>query len=166
MFFKSTDVKKETKKKIDLIYDGKNLEELIINIIKYSDVTLAVAPADKQNEFICEFNSHKSKNNRIKKSVYEMEEKSVALTDYIIGHKDYIRISKEEYQELLKYKEDHQQLLKDSNTLQKFRKFKLIGLVQQEQIKEKAKTGISQRALATEFNTNVATINKIINNKY
>lgn len=166
MFFKSVDVKKENKKKIDIIHDGKNLEELIINIIKYNDVTLVVAPLNQQEEFICEFNSHKGKNNRIKKSIFEMEEKSVGLADYVIGHKDYIRISKEEYQELLKYKEQHDKLLEDSIKLQKFRKFKLIDSEEQEEIKRKAKTGISQRMLATEFNTNVATINKIINNKY
>ena len=163
MFFKSMNIKKENNKKIDIIYDGKNLEELIIDLIKYPDVTLAIAPGTQQDEFISEFNTHKSKNNRIKKSVFEMEEKSVGLADYVIGHKDYIRISKEEYQELLKYKEEYNKL---SIEHQKFKKFKLIDLDEQERIKEKAKTGVSQRMLATEFNTSVATINKIINNKY
>lgn len=67
MSFETEEIKKEDKKKIDVIYSGKNIEELILNLVKYSDVRLVIAPDDKQSEFITEFNNHKGKSGRIKK---------------------------------------------------------------------------------------------------
>ena len=144
MFFNSEEVKKEVKKKIDVIYNGKNAGQIINEVIKYSDVTLAVAPKEKQNEFINEFNTHKGKSGRIKKSVYEMEHKSEDLDNYVLIHKD-------DYESFLKFQ-------KKNN--------RAVASEQQEKIKEIYKDGMSQREIAKKFGVSVATINKIINDKY
>lgn len=151
MFFKTVEIKKEAKKKIDIIKNGKNLEELIVNLVKYSDITLAVAPNYKQNEFINEFNSHKRKNGRMKKSVFEMEEKSVELGNYVTVHRDEYEMLKKSYEELQKFKKKHN---------------KIVSFEEQKKIKEQYESGLSQRQIAKEFKISVATINKIINNKY
>lgn len=151
MFFKTVEIKKEAKKKIDVIYSGKNIEELIINLIKYSDVTLVVAPSNNQNKFINEFNSHRGKNGRMKKSVFNMEEKSVKLGNYVTVHQDEYKILKKSYEELQKFKKQHN---------------KIVSLEQQKKIKEQYGFGLSQRQIAKEFKISVATVNKIINDKY
>lgn len=144
MFFKSNEVDKEMKQKIDIVYNGKNAKEIIENIIKYSDVTLAIAPSKRQNEFILGFNSHKNKDNKIKKSVYNLENESGRLEDYVLIHK-------EEYEKFLKFKKKNNRKLVESEI---------------KEIKKIYKGGISQRFLAKEYGVSVATINKIINNKY
>lgn len=151
MFFKTVEIKKEVKKKIDVIYSGKNIEELIINLIKYSDVTLAVAPNNEQNEFINEFNSHREKNGRMKKSVFEMEERSVKLGKYVTVHQDEYEMLKKSYEELQKFKKQHN---------------KIVPFEKQKKIKENYRSGLSQREIAKEFKISVATVNKIINDKY
>ena len=144
MFFYSGEIKKEIKKKIDVIYNGKNAGQIISEVIKYSNITLAVAPKEKQDEFTNEFNSHKSKNGRVKKSVYEMEEVSEDLNNYVLIHKD-------DYQSFLKFQKKYN---------------RAVTPEQQERIKEIYKTGLSQREIAKKFGVSVATINKIINDKY
>lgn len=151
MFFKTVEIKREAKKKIDVIHNGKNIEELIINLIKYSDVTLAVAPNNNQNEFINEFNNHKGKNGRMKKSVLEMEERSVKLGNYVTVHQDEYEMLKKSYEELQKFKRQHN---------------KIVSFKEQEKIKENYRSGLSQRQIAKEFKISVATVNKIINDKY
>ena len=144
MFFNSEEIKKEVKKKIDVIYNGKNAGQVINEVIKYSNITLAVAPKYKQNEFINEFNNHKAKNGRIKKSVYEMEHKSANLDEYVLIHK-------KDYESFLKFQKKYN---------------RVVTPEQQERIKEIYKTGISQRRIAQEYGVSVATINKIIHDKY
>lgn len=151
MFFKTVEIKREVKKKIDVIHNGKNIEELIINLIKYSDITLVVAPNSKQDEFINEFNSHKGKNGKMKKSIFEMEEKSVKLGNYVTVHKDEYEMLKKSYVELQKFKKQHN---------------KIVSVEEQKKIKESYKVGVSQREIAKEFKISVATVNKIINDKY
>ncbi len=151
MFFKTVEIKKEAKKKIDVIHNEKNLEELIINLVKYSDVTLAVAPSDNQSKFINEFYGHKGKNGKMKKSIFEMEDESVKLGNYITVHKDEYEILKKSYEELQKFKKQHN---------------KIVSFEEQEKIKENYRSGLSQRKIAKEFKISVATVNKIINDKY
>ena len=142
MFYKSSEIEKEMKVKIDVITNGKNARELITNVIKYSDITLVVAPSDKQHEFINEFNTHKSKNGRVKKSVYDMELNSEDLKDYVLIHK------------------------KDYEKFLSFEKTKILDLKQIEKIKKESLKGLSQRSIAKSFGVSVATINKILNDKY
>lgn len=144
MFYKSDEIKKEVKQKIDIVHNGKNAKELITDVIKYSNVTLVIAPKEKQDEFIIEFNSHKGKNGRMKKSVYEIEDKSIDLNNYILIHK-------EDYENFLKFQKKN---------------IKAISEEQQKEIKQIYKSGISQRKLADKFGVSVATINKIIKEKY
>lgn len=144
MFYKSEEVKKEVKKKIDVIYNGKNAKQVISEVIKYTDTTLAVAPKEQQEEFINEFNSHKAKNGRMKKSVYEMEHKSEDLDNYVLIHK-------EDYESFLKFQ-------KKNN--------RAVAPEQQIKIKIAYRDGASQRKIAKEFGVSVATINKIVNDKY
>lgn len=151
MFFKTAEIKKEARKKIDVIYSGKNIEDLIINLVKYSDVTLAVAPSDNQSKFINEFYGHKGKNGKMKKSVFSMEDKSVKLGNYVTVHKDEYEMLKKSYAELQKFKKQHN---------------KIVSSEKQKKIKEQYRSGLSQRKIAKEFNISVATVNKIINNKY
>lgn len=151
MFFKTVEIRREAKRKIDVIHNGKDLEELIINLVKYSDVTLVVAPNNEQNEFINEFNSHKGKNGRMKKSIFEMEEKSVKLGNYVTVHQDEYEMLKKSYAELQKFKKQHN---------------KIVSSEKQKKIKEQYGSGLSQRQIAKEFKISVATINKIINDKY
>ena len=142
MFYKSSEIEKEMKVKIDVITNGKNARELITSVIKYSDITLVVAPSDKQDEFINEFNTHKSKNGRVKKSVYDMELNSEDLKDYVLIHK------------------------KDYEKFLSFEKTKILDLKQIEKIKKESLKGLSQRSIAKSFGVSVATINKILNDKY
>jgi DNA-binding transcriptional regulator YiaG len=142
VFYKSSEIEKEMKVKIDVITNGKNARELITSVIKYSDITLVVAPSDKQDEFINEFNTHKSKNGRVKKSVYDMELNSEDLKDYVLIHK------------------------KDYEKFLSFEKTKILDLKQIEKIKKESLKGLSQRSIAKSFGVSVATINKILNDKY
>lgn len=151
MFFKTVEIKKEVRKKIDIIKNGKNLEELIVSLVKYSDVTLAVAPNYKQNEFISEFNRHKGKNGKMKKSVFDIEDKSVKLENYVTVHQDEYEMLKKSYEELQKFKKQQS---------------KIVSLEQQQRIKEQYRSGLSQRKIAKGFKISVATVNKIINDKY
>lgn len=144
MFYKSEEVIKEMKKKIDIIHNGKSAKQIISEVIKYSDTTLAVAPKEQQEEFIIEFNSYKSKNGRMKKSVYDMEHKSIDLDSYVLIHKD-------DYESFLKFQ-------KKNN--------RAVAPEQQEKIKIAYTNGASQRKLAKEFGISVATVNKIVNDKY
>ena len=144
MFFYSEEIKKEIKKKIDIIYNGKNAGQIINSVIKYSNITLVVAPKENQNEFINEFNSHKGKNGRIKKSIYDMQEISDDLNNYVLIHK-------QDYETFLKFQ-------KKNN--------RAINSEQQEKIEKIYKEGLSQRKIAKQFGVSVATVNKIINKKY
>lgn len=143
MSFETEEIKKVTKSKIDVICSDKNIEELILNLAKYSDIRLVIAPNDKKNEFINEFNTHKWKSGRRKKSG--------KLSNYISVHQDEYQVLKKSYDELQKFKKKHN---------------KIVSLEEQEKIKENYKSGLSQREIAKEFKISVATVNKIINNKY
>ena len=129
MFFESEEIKKEIKKKIGIIHNGKNAKEVISDAIKFSNITLIAAPKENQNEFIIEFNSHKGKNGRIKKSVFDMQEISDDLNNYVLIHKD-------DYESFLKFQKKNNRAL---------------DLEQQGRIKESYKEGMSQRKIAKDF---------------
>ncbi|MGL5803815.1 MAG: hypothetical protein ACRCX7_14770 [Cetobacterium sp.] len=141
MFYKTSEVKKEMKKKIDIILNGKNAKEIITNVIRYSDVTLVIADEESQEEFKKEYESHKAKNGRIKNSVFEMESKSVDLSEYVLVHK------------------------KEYEKIQAFNKKKILSDEQIKEIKIKSEYK-SQRAISKEYGISVATVNKVINDKY
>ena len=158
IFFKTINIKKENKKKIDVIFNGKNLEEVVKNAVKYTDVTYVIAPNKEQKKFLSEYNTHISDKGKIKKSVYELEEESVRIGNYITIHKN-------EYKELLKAQEE----------LEKFKRNgqKVISEGIAEQIKSEYiledETGqriYSQRDLAKKYKVSLYVINRIINNKY
>ena len=142
MFYKSEEVEKELKVKIDIISNGKNARELITSVIKYSDITLVVAPSEKQEEFLKEFDSYKTKNGKVKKCVSEMELKSADLKDYVLIHK-----------------RDYEKFLS-------FEKTKILDDNQIKLIKAKNKGGESQRCISKALGVSVATINKVLNDKY
>lgn len=144
MFFKSRDVKKERGKKIDIIKTGKNLKELIVNIIKYTDVTLVVPPNKNEEMFIIDFEQYKNEFGRVDIGVMDLEEQSGDLDNYVI-------ISKNEYEQYLRFKK--------KNT-------RLVKIEDRESIKEEYQAGASQRSLAKKFGISVATVNKILNGKY
>ena len=80
----------------------------------------------------------------MKKSIYEIEHKSKDISDYVFIHKD-------DYERLLKFDKKN---------------IKAFDIMQQEEIKNKSKLGASQRMIAKEYKTSVATINKILRDKY
>ena len=152
MFYRTTDVKKEIKKKIDVIYNGKNLEDVLNNAVKYSDVTYVIAPNKNQEEFLNEYNAHISKSNRVKKSICEMEDKSVKIGKYITIHQN-----------------EYDKLLKDSAELQKFKRNgqKAVSEEMQFKIREEYQMkDISQRELSRKYKVSLYVINRILNNKY
>ena len=142
MFYKSSDIKKEVKVKMDIVANGYNADKLITSVIKYSEVTLVVAPSDKQEEFVSEFNTHKAKNGRVKKTVYEIELKSGELKDYVL-------ISKKDYEKFLS-----------------FEKTKMLDVKQIEMVKKESLKGNSQRNIAKKLGISHTTVNRILNNKY
>ena len=144
MFFKSRDVKKEMGKKIDIIKTGKNLKELLVNVIKYTDVTLVVPPNKNEEMFIIDFEQYKNEFGRVDIGVMDLEEQSGDLEDYII-------IRKNEYEQYLRFKK--------KNT-------RVVKIEDRESIKEEYQGGASQRSLAKKFGVSVATVNKILNGKY
>ena len=58
-------------------------------------------------------------------------------------------------------KDDYERLLKFDK-----KNIKAFDIIQQQEIKNKSKLGASQRVIAKEYKTSVATINKIISNRY
>ena len=142
IFFKTINFKKKLGKKIDIIFNGKNAGKLLKDIIKYSDVTLVAAPNENQEAFIMRFNTYKTKENKIKADIYNLESENIDIDNYVFLHKD-------EYANYLKFKKKNE---------------RLVSITTQEQIKADSKN-LSQRSLAKLYNVSLATINKIINNK-
>ena len=143
IFFKTINFKKKLGKKIDIIFNGKNAGKLLKDIIKYSDVTLVAAPNKNQEAFIMRFNTYKTKENKIKADIYNLESENIDIDNYVFLHKD-------EYANYLKFKKKNE---------------RLVSITTQEQIKADYKN-LSQRSLAKIYKISVATINKIVNNKY
>ncbi|MGL4989810.1 hypothetical protein [Cetobacterium sp.] len=131
-------------KKIDIIKTGKNLKELLVNVIKYTDVTLVAPPNKNEEMFIIDFEQYKNEFGRVDIGVMDLEEQSGDLEDYII-------IRRNEYEQYLRFKK--------KNT-------RLVKIEDRESIKEEYQAGASQRSLAKKFGVSVATVNKILNGKY
>lgn len=73
------------------------------------------------------------------------------LGNYVTVHQDEYEMLKNSYEELQKFKKKHN---------------KIVSIEEQEKIKKSHGAGLSQRQIAKEFNISVATVNKVINNKY
>ena len=141
--FKNIDT---TKGKIGLIKNGLNIK-IIEDIIKYPKFTLVFAPRkSKDKNFENDYNKCRNKNHEIDKSVYEIENRSANIDDYVFIHK-------EDYQEYLKFKENNSKKLD-------------IDSLQQQKIKDRYLVLKSQRKLAKEFGVSSSTINRILNDKY
>ena len=143
IFFKSINVKKEVCKKIDIIFNGRNAGEILKNTVKYSHVTLVAAPNQNQDEFIIGFNRCKNQDNKITTTVNNLDFVSSNIDDYIFLHKD-------EYANYLKFKKKNE---------------RLVSISTQNKIKADYKN-LSQRSLFKIYKISLATINKIVNDKY
>ena len=143
IFFKSIHIKKEVKTKIDVIFNGKNAGKLIEDILKNTNVTLVPAPNSNQSEFIKGFNAYKTKDNKIKSTVNDLDLISANITDYVLLHK-------EEYELYLKFKRNNSHI---------------VSLQIQNKIKADYKD-FSQRALAKKYKLSLGTINNILNDNY
>lgn len=158
IFLKSINIKKENKKKITIIHSGLNLEDIIINAIKYVDTTYVIAPYKEQKEFLTEYNSHITKDGKMKKTIYELECETMKIGNYITIHKD-------EYKELLKAQEELEKFKRNG---QKAVSEEIAEQIQSEYMLEDeiGKRIYSQRDLAKKHKVSLYVINRIINNKY
>ncbi|MGL4449795.1 MAG: hypothetical protein ACRCTZ_01220 [Sarcina sp.] len=132
--------------KIALIHNGSSAE-LIDNIVKCNKCIIVFAPNEKlDSEFISDYNTHRDKNDIVTKDVYDIENRSANIDDYVFIHKA-------DYLEYLKFKN------------QSSKKYNVDSL-QQQQIKDRYLELKSQRKVAKEFGISLSVVNRILNDKY